>query len=161
MAGFRQRLVSIGGTASFRLLHFAHRFLKPMTLGVRAIVLDDAGRVFLVRHSYVPGWHLPGGGIDPGETALEAIARELVEEGNIVVTGPPVLHGFFHNDLYSNRDHVAVYIVRDFTQTAPRGRNWEIVETGFFDPAALPEGTTGATHRRLAEFAGGPPGQKW
>ncbi len=36
------------------------RFTRGMTLGVRGMVLDDADRIFLVRHSYVRGWHMPG-----------------------------------------------------------------------------------------------------
>ncbi|HZW47654.1 MAG TPA: DNA mismatch repair protein MutT, partial [Microvirga sp.] len=42
-------------------LHTYWRFARGMTLGVRAVVLDDRWRVFLIRHTYVPGWHLPGG----------------------------------------------------------------------------------------------------
>ena len=42
-----------------------------MTLGVRGVVLDGEDRVFLVKHSYVAGWHLPGGGVEVGETFLE------------------------------------------------------------------------------------------
>src|SRR5204863_10159664 len=67
------------------------RFVRGMTLGVRGIVIDGAGAVFLVKHSYVAGWHLPGGGVEVGETVEEALARELGEEGNITLTGPPTL----------------------------------------------------------------------
>ena len=43
-----------------RLLHLYWRFARAMTLGVRAVVIDPQGRIFLVKHSYVSGWHLPG-----------------------------------------------------------------------------------------------------
>ena len=45
-----------------------------MTFGVRGVI-HDAGNnaVFLVRHTYVPGWHFPGGGVEAGETALESL----------------------------------------------------------------------------------------
>src|SRR6267154_3590960 len=81
-----------------RVLHFYWRFARGMTLGVRALVIDETGRIFLVKHSYVSGWHLPGGGVEAGETLTEAVARELHEEGNIEVTAPPQLHGIFFND---------------------------------------------------------------
>src|SRR6266545_1051669 len=90
-----------------RVLHFYWRFARAMTLGVRALVIDGKGRIFLVKHSYVSGWHLPGGGVEAGETLVEAVARELQEEGNIDVTESPQLHGMFFNDRDSRRDHVA------------------------------------------------------
>src|ERR1700743_1922538 len=93
-----------------RLLHFYWRFSRGLTVGVRAAVLDSEGRVFLVKHTYAKGWHLPGGGVEAGETWLQALARELAEEGNIEMTGPPVLHGVCFHPIYSSRDHVAVYI---------------------------------------------------
>src|SRR5689334_8079799 len=99
-----------------RVLHLYWRFARGLTLGVRAVVIDSAGRVFLVKHSYVAGWHLPGGGVETGETVAEALARELAEEGGIVARTPPTLHGIFFNARVSRRDHVAVYLVRDFTQ---------------------------------------------
>ncbi len=58
------------------LIHAAARFVRPLTMGVRGVVFDTEGRVFLVRHSYVPGWHFPGGAVEPGETARAALIRE-------------------------------------------------------------------------------------
>ena len=81
-----------------RLLHVYWRFARAMTLGARALVVDADGRIFLVKHSYVSGWHLPGGGVEAGETLIQAIARELGEEGNIEMTAPPRLHGIFFNN---------------------------------------------------------------
>ena len=138
-----------------RLLHTMNRFWRPLTMGARALAIDGQNRVFLVRHSYLPGWHLPGGGVEPGETVLKSLERELEEEGNIVLDGEPELFGIYFNAGVSVRDHVVIYVARDFHQTAPRGADLEIVETGFFPVDALPEGATRATRARLAEALGG------
>ncbi|MDE2380283.1 NUDIX domain-containing protein [Bradyrhizobium sp.] len=140
-----------------RFFHLYFRFVRGMTLGVRAIVLDADNRVFLVRHSYVEGWYFPGGGVDVGETMDAAMRRELKEEGDIDVMGEPVLHGIFLNSHVSRRDHVAVYVVRHFRQDRLPEPNREIVECGFFEPAALPEGTTPGTRLRIAEVLEGKP----
>jgi 8-oxo-dGTP pyrophosphatase MutT (NUDIX family) len=133
------------------LIHFYWRFSRGTTLGARAMVIDGQGRVFLVKHSYVDGWHLPGGGVETGETLLGALSRELAEEGNILITAPPLLHGMFFNVRVSRRDHVALYIVREFRQAGPPVPNGEIIEHGFFARNALPGDTTRATRARLAE----------
>lgn len=140
-----------------RIFHFYWRFARSMTLGVRAVVLDGSNRVFLVKHSYVSGWYLPGGGVEVGESVLDALRRELVEEGRIEVSGKPALHGVFLNNHVSRRDHVAVYIVRDFQQDRLPEPNREIVACGFFEPTALPEGTTLGTMRRIREVLDGQP----
>ena len=121
-------------------IHFYWRLSRPATLGVRALVIDGQGRVFLVKHSYVDGWHLPGGGVETGETMLEALARELAEEGNILLSATPRLHGVFFNKRISRRDHVALYIVRDFRQDAPPRPDHEIVAHGFFPLSRLAGG---------------------
>ena len=134
-----------------RGLHLYWRFARGMTLGVRGIVVDADDRVFLVKHSYVAGWHLPGGGVEPGESFLDALRRELVEEGCIEVLGEPVLLGLFFNSHTSRRDHVAVYLIRNFRQNRLPEPNREIVACGFFEAGALPEETTAGTRLRISE----------
>jgi len=145
-----------------RLFLLGARVTRGMTLGVRGMVLDGEGRIFLVRHSYVRGWHMPGGGVEPGETLVEALAKELREEGNIALGAAPALLGVYLNRAASRRDHVAVFVVRDFRQTGPRPPDREIVETGFFPLDALPDAATAATRRRIAEALGATrPADEW
>ncbi|MGB7222478.1 MAG: NUDIX domain-containing protein, partial [Bradyrhizobium sp.] len=122
-----------------------------MTLGVRGVVLDAENRVFLVKHSYISGWHLPGGGVETGETFREALQRELVEEGRIELVGEPALFGVYLNSHISRRDHVAVYLVRQFRQDRLPEPNREIVDCGFFETQALPPETTAGTRLRISE----------
>jgi 8-oxo-dGTP pyrophosphatase MutT (NUDIX family) len=143
-----------------RVLHFYWRFARGMTLGAFGMVIDGAGQVFLVKHSYVSGWHLPGGGVEPGETLLTALTRELGEEGNIEVIGKPVLHGVFFNKRVSRRDHVALFVVRDFRQGVPKP-NHEIIAHGFFAPDGLPEDVGRATRARIAEVFRGATISEW
>ena len=138
-----------------RVFHLYWWFARGMTLGVRAVVLDSENRVFLVRHSYVSGWHLPGGGVEVGESFRDALRRELAEEGRIELTGDSPLHGLFLNIHVSRRDHVAVYVIRQFSQDRLPDANHEIVACGFFDVAALPEETTRGTRLRIAEVLEG------
>jgi ADP-ribose pyrophosphatase YjhB (NUDIX family) len=145
-----------------RVLHFYWRFSRGLTIGVRGAAFDQDGRVMLVRHGYVDGWHLPGGGVEPGETLIDALKREMLEEGNVRLTGEPVLHGLFFNNGVSRRDHVALFVIRAFGWDGPPVPSMEIREAGFFAPGRLPEGTTAATRRRLEEIATGTkPAETW
>jgi 8-oxo-dGTP pyrophosphatase MutT (NUDIX family) len=138
-----------------RIFHLYWRVARGMTLGVRAVVLDHDNRVFLIKHSYVTGWHLPGGGVEVGETFRDALQRELAEEAGIELSGEPALHGLFFNSHVSRRDHVAVYLIRHFRQDRPPAPNREIVACGFFDVAALPADTTEGTRLRISEVLEG------
>ncbi|WP_166141678.1 NUDIX domain-containing protein [Methylosinus sp. RM1] len=140
-----------------RLVVLAATVIRPMTLGVRGLVVDAERRVLLVRHTYISGYYLPGGGVEPGETLEQALARELVEEGNIELEAPAELRGVYLNRRISKRDHVAFFVARAFRQSAPRGPDHEIAEAGFFPLDALPESATPATRARIAEVFGGAP----
>ncbi|AYD01707.1 NUDIX domain-containing protein [Neorhizobium sp. NCHU2750] len=149
-------IAEIGTWRTRLVVWLLHRFFflsRGMTMGVRAACFDAEGRVFMVRHTYVPGWYLPGGGMERGETALQALAKELREEGNLVMTEAPELFHVYFNRRASKRDHVLFYRV-SVKQTAPRPPDREIAENGFFAFDALPDKVTDATLRRLAELRG-------
>src|SRR5258708_12188210 len=132
-----------------RGFHLYWRFGRGMTLGVRGVGLDADNRVFLVKHSYLSGWYLPGGGVEVGESFREALQRELVEEGRIELSGEPVLHGLFFNNHVSPRDHVAVYLVRHFRQDRLPEPNRGIIASAFFGTSALPAEPAVRTRLRL------------
>lgn len=148
-------IAEIGTWRTRALVWLLHRFFllsRGMTMGVRAACFNDRGEVFLVRHTYVPGWYMPGGGMEHGETALEALAKELREEGNLVMTAAPEFVNVYYNSKTSKRDHVLFYRVT-VEQTAPRLPDREIAESGFFALDALPDEVTDATLRRLLELS--------
>ncbi|MBV9970468.1 MAG: NUDIX domain-containing protein [Xanthobacteraceae bacterium] len=145
-----------------RGFHLYWRLSRGLTLGVRGLVLDGSGRIFLVKHTYVPGWHLPGGGVEPGETLRDALARELKEEGNIDLLEPPTLHAVYFNARVSQRDHVALFVVTAFRQPTPPEPDREILAHGFFSLDALPDDTVASVRARLAEvMMGAPVSQRW
>ena len=137
-------------------LHPWFRLTRGTTLGVRALVIDGEGRVLLVQHSYAPGWILPGGGVERGETAYDAVRREVHEEAGIVIEGEPALHGIFANHQQFKGDHLACFLVRRYRQEAFKPSR-EIAAAQFFEPSRLPAGTTGGTRRRIAEILNGVP----
>lgn len=143
------------------LFHAWWRVSRGMTLGVRGIATDAEGRVLLIRHTYVEGWFLPGGGVERGEVAHEALAREMAEEGGVEPIAPAVLLGVYSNAPRFPDDHVLVYRVTDWRACATASEG-EIAERGFFPLDALPAGISKGTQARLGEcFGGAPPSTHW
>jgi len=145
-----------------RPLFFAYsRLTRGMTLGVRCVAIDAQGRVCLIRHTYLSGWWLPGGGVDRGETCGDAAVRELVEETGLVATEPARLISVHSNERFFRGDHVLVYRIDAF-DTGELTHHGEIAETRWFDPAALPPEAHRSTRARLKEiFDGAPVDPRW
>ena len=131
-------------------------------MGAQGIVLDRDDRVLLVKHTYRPGWHFPGGGVEKNETVMVALRRELYEEVGVQMEGPPVLFGIYANFRAFPSDHIALFVVRDWHRPIAPEPNREISGQEFFLRDALPEDTIRPVRRRLAEvFANSPPDETW
>ncbi|MGA0545995.1 NUDIX domain-containing protein [Brevundimonas sp. VNH65] len=136
------------------LFFLVSRLTRGMTLGVRAVVTDDEGRVLLVRHTYLAGWWLPGGGVDRGETTQAAAVREAREEAGVIARAAPRLISIHSNERFFRGDHVLVFAIDDFELT-DRTSHGEIAEIGWFAPDALPHDAHRSTVARVAEIFGG------
>lgn len=113
-------------------------FTRPHTTGVHAIALTPQDKVVLVRLTYRPGWHLPGGMLDRGESEAEGVLREMREEIGLQGWTSCREVDRFTRRLDWKHDTVVLFRVENVTY-APR-RSLEIAEVAEFAPTALPEG---------------------
>lgn len=133
------------------------RLSRGLTLGAQGCILDARNRVLLIRHTYRPGWHFPGGGVERGETVLAALKRELAEEAGIAIEGPVTLHGLFSNNASFRGDHIAVFVVRSWRQPAVPEPNAEIAAQAWFAHDGLPADIHPPTAARIGEILDGRP----
>ena len=68
----------------------------------------------MIRHTYVDGWFLPGGGVKRRETIRQGVERELMEEVGVRITGPMDLQGVYSNFYGYKSDHIALFVVREY-----------------------------------------------
>ncbi len=129
------------------------RLSRGATIGVRIIARAPGGQVALVRHTYVGGLHLPGGGVEKRETAVDAAARELQEETGATPSGPFSLRSVHANHARFPNDHILVFTV-DVHAPPDRLPDREIAEVMWVDPNAAPNEVSPSTQRRLAEWVG-------
>lgn len=154
MSTLRARFVGHSIYAYQRVARLARVGRWPLTIGVRIIVRDDEERVLLVRHTYAPGWHFPGGAVDRRETAIDAAVRELREEALVEATSPPRLVGVYLSTVNHKSDHIVFFEAGAWRSIEGKRRPLEIAEASFFPVRDLPKGTTGGTRRRIAELLG-------
>ncbi|MFA6303229.1 MAG: NUDIX domain-containing protein [Legionella sp.] len=136
-----------------RVIKKSQSFLGFKTIGARAIVLNEEGKILLVKHTYQPHWFLPGGGVDRGETVKSALIRELKEEVGLAVNEEePVLFGVYYNTYMNVPDYPVIYVVKKYTEGAVY--SGEIEDKGWFSYEALHEMVSPGTKRRLDEYFG-------
>jgi ADP-ribose pyrophosphatase YjhB (NUDIX family) len=114
-------------------------FKSSWVVGAAAVVTAPDGRIMLVRHSYKVGWYTPGGFLNRGEEAADAVVREVREEVGlpIVVVGEPAV-------LLRTQERVVEMIFRakvadgaDPATASPKSA--EITQVGWFDPDRVEE----------------------
>jgi len=147
--------MAIGHRLLGRAARLYWRLIRPRTLGVRAIVVDDGGRVALVRHTYGNHWYLPGGGIKKKESFSDALARELAEEIALTDFTVDRLLGAYHSLREHKDDHILVFVVRAKAPEIRRADLFEIEQADWFALDAIPAGTSPATIRRIQEYRDG------
>ena len=126
-----------------RAMRLWWRVARPRTFGVRALLTDPAGRI-------------ADGGVDKRESAEDAIRRELIEEVGLADVAIAGLLGVYHNRSQAKDDHVVVFVAHVADPATLRAADpREIAEASWFAPDGLPEGTSPATRRRIAEHRAG------
>ncbi len=135
-----------------RVLQWYWRRTRSLTMGAQAVIIDQNNRVLLVRHTYRPGWHFPGGGVEANETVKTALIREIREEAGIIPSGEPELLGIYGNFSSFPSDHIALYLIRNWSQPVIPKPNREIAEHRFYDLDKLPSDIQEAARRRLGEI---------
>ena len=135
---------------AIRVIRKYQSLLGISTLGARAIVLNQAEEILLVKHTYQPHWYIPGGGVKRGESVKAALLRELQEEVGITVLEEPQLLGVYHHNYLGVNDYPIIYVIDNFSLTPARSP--EIEQIGWFAYNSLPEMTSPGTRRRLDEY---------
>jgi len=130
---------------------------RPLLLpGVRALIFNSRQEILLLRRTDMPAWCLPSGSVELGETALEALRREVAEETALTVleAEPMALYsGRTQKFTYLNGDEIycfsVAFVVRRW-EGEPKADGVESAEIRFFPLAELPQELV-AIHRATLE----------
>jgi 8-oxo-dGTP pyrophosphatase MutT (NUDIX family) len=73
------------------------RQIRP---GVSAVIVDERGRVLLQQRTDNGRWGLPGGAVEFGESVVEALRREVMEETGLTVEVGRLIGVYSHPDVH-------------------------------------------------------------
>lgn len=138
------------------MYNLAHVFLKfywfifrPKTRGAKCLIEHD-GKFLLVKLNYAHKmWTIPGGGVNKGETFLNAAVREAKEETGLAVFNP-VFIGYYKNAREYKRDTVEVYLATT-NKKEFKLDPIEIQKAAWFKEGDLPKDCTPSVYR-IFEF---------
>lgn len=134
----------------FKILYLGFKvycfIFRPVRIGVRVMMVQN-DEVWLIRHTYLRGWFMPGGGLKRNESLEQAARREAFEETGAELNGINLL-GIFSSFVQWKTDHTAVFLCKDFKITGKS--DGEIADMRVFPLSALPENTF-SSHRKLLE----------
>lgn len=128
------------------MAHYIHEDGLKLRQKVRAVVTSPCGEVLLIRpHGYAPDqWTLAGGGVEAGESPVEAMRRELAEELGIEcedLAQLPVRNRFVYSQEYKLKrglDHdgqqAVMFFARIPVETELRIQAEEVAEARWFKP---------------------------
>jgi ADP-ribose pyrophosphatase YjhB (NUDIX family) len=128
----------------------------PLRLTVGCVLRDAEGRVLLMRRSDNGLWGLPGGGVEPGESVAEAVAREVYEETGLTIR-PRRLVGVYSDPnrivRYADGNEyqpVALNFLCELVEGTPRPSD-EALAVEWFPADALPDDLLWVYRQRLAD----------
>jgi 8-oxo-dGTP diphosphatase len=125
-----------------------------------AVILDELGRVLLVKHSYGPlNWEIPGGAAELDETPTENVLREVREETGLTVI-PEQLTGIYYERKGPGFEvlHFAFRCRVGNSAAVPEANSAEITQCGYWPLDELPRPISDFTLRRLRDALEGVPG---
>jgi 8-oxo-dGTP pyrophosphatase MutT (NUDIX family) len=118
-------------------------------MGAAAVILNDEGRILLVKHSYGKlNWELPGGLSEKNESAEETAKREVVEETALEVSVGR-LTGIYYEP--SNDMHHFVFLCQVTGNQFPQIGSSEILECEYYRIDDLPRPISDFTLQRIRE----------
>ena len=140
-----------------RLSRLWHKFYHPITIGTRAIILNEQkDAVLLVKMSYTSEWYLPGGKLKRGEMIVDGLKRELSEELGFTADENKVeLFGIYNNFYEGKSDTIIVFTCSGTISKSHK--NIEVERYQFFHFDKLPESISPGTKRRIHEYFGNQP----
>jgi 8-oxo-dGTP diphosphatase len=134
------------------------RGLDYIGVGVGAVIVDSAGRLFLARRGPQAKnerglWEFPGGSVEFGETLAEALVREMGEEYGIEVAVGDLLDVVDHILPEEGQHWVSPTYLCTIVSGEPRIREpGKCSEIGWFLPDEVPDAMTQITRVNLAHY---------
>lgn len=123
--------------------------MSDKLMGAAAVIVNDEGKVLLVKHSYGRNnWDLPGGKSESDESAEGTAAREVLEEIGVQVE-IGALTGVYYDSEYDMHHFVFLATIRDDQQ--PKPSSDEIEELGYYALNDLPRPMKTFTYNRIQD----------